>query len=58
MEESKAHEAELVFRRLQKDDGRTADALVSVKNGDAVLKDILIDGQSIKEVVKANKKGD
>jgi uncharacterized membrane-anchored protein len=58
MEESKAHEAELVFRRQQKDDGRTAVALVNVKNGDAVLKDILIDGQSIKEVVKANKKRD
>lgn len=58
MEESKASEAELTLRRSQQDEGKTAYALVSIKNGDAVIKDVMIDGHSIREVVKANKKGD
>ncbi|MGB0395225.1 MAG: hypothetical protein ACPGC6_00510 [Flavobacteriaceae bacterium] len=39
-------------------EGNTAYALVSIKNGNAVLKDLMINGHSISEVVKANKKGD
>ena len=56
MEESKANEAELLYRQLQRDTSKTAYALVSVKNGDAVLKDVLIGGTSIRELVKANQK--
>ena len=57
MEESKAQEAEDTHRRAQRDTTRITYALVSVKNGDAVVKDILIDGISISEIVKANREG-
>ena len=52
MEESKAYNAELIYRRSINDTNRTTYALVRVKNGEAVLKDVLIDGTSIKELVK------
>jgi uncharacterized membrane-anchored protein len=52
MAESKAHDAELVYRRSLRDTNRTTFALVNIKNGNAVLKDVLIDGISIKEMVK------
>lgn len=54
MEESKAYDAELTYRQSQQDTSKITYALVSVKNGDAVLRDVLIDGISIREVVKAN----
>lgn len=57
MEESKAYDAEQVYRRTQRETSKTTYALVSVKNGDAVLKDVLIDGTPIREIVKANKQG-
>jgi uncharacterized membrane-anchored protein len=57
MEESKAQEAEDTHRRAQRDTTRITYALVSVKNGDAVVKDVLIDGISISEIVKANREG-
>lgn len=53
MEESKASEAESVYRETQVDSGQVAYALVSVLDGDAVLKDIYLDGVSIREIVKA-----
>ncbi len=53
MEESKAPKAELMYNELHKDTTKTTYALVSIKNGDAVLKDVLIDGISINEIVKA-----
>ena len=56
MEESKAYEAEQIYIENQIDSSKKTYALVSIKNGDAVLKDVLIDGVSIREVVKENRK--
>lgn len=52
MEESKAYDAELEYRESQIDTTRIAYALVSIKDGEAVLKDVLIDGIPIREIVK------
>ncbi|MCR9226696.1 MAG: GDYXXLXY domain-containing protein [Flavobacteriaceae bacterium] len=52
MEESKAYDAEVTYRQSQVDTSKTAYALVRIKNGDAVLKDVLIDGVPIREIVK------
>ena len=54
MEESKAYDAEVTYRNTQRDTSKITYALVSVKNGGAVLKDVLIDGTPIREIVKAN----
>ena len=54
MEESKAYDAEVTYRDTQRDTSINTYALVSVKNGEAVLKDVLIDGTPIREIVKAN----
>ncbi len=51
MEESKAYAAELTYRESQLDTGQIAYALVSIKDGEAVIKDVLIDGVSLREVV-------
>ncbi len=56
MEESKAYEAELSYNRIQKSDSSATYALISIKNGDAVLRDVLIDGVSISEIVKQRQK--
>lgn len=58
MEESKAYEAELALAEFQADSSGTAYALVSIKEGDAVLKDVYIDGVSIKEVVEKGRRGE
>ena len=52
MEESKAYEAELSYRDSQKETESTTYALVNIKNGYAVLKDVLIDDVPIKQVVE------
>ena len=52
MEESKAYDAEVTYRESQIDTSKTTYALVQIKNGDAVLKDVLIDGVPIREIVK------
>jgi uncharacterized membrane-anchored protein len=52
MEESKAADAELTYMQSQRDSSEIVYALVSVKNGDAVLKDVFIDGTSLREIVK------
>ena len=52
MEESKAYDAEVTYRESQMDTTKTTYALVSIKNGDAVLKDVLIDGVPIRELVR------
>ena len=57
MEESKAYEAEQVYRESNRDTLEVTYALVSIKNGNAVLKDVLIDETSIKEIVKARQQG-
>lgn len=51
MEESKAYDAELTYQRSQADTNQVAYALVSIKEGEAVLKDVLIDGVPIREIV-------
>nr|WP_298924454.1 GDYXXLXY domain-containing protein [uncultured Allomuricauda sp.] len=53
MEESKAYDAELTYRESQRDTTKITYALVNLKNGDAVLKDVLIDGIPIRALVKA-----
>lgn len=52
MEESKAYQAERVYIESQLDSTKTTYALVSIKNGKAVLKDIIIDGVPILQLVK------
>ena len=52
MEESKAYDAEIMYRQTQRDTSSTTYALVYLKNGDAVLRDVLINGISIREIVK------
>ena len=51
MEESKAYDAESIYRESQHDTSQIAYALVSIKDGEAVLKDVLINGVSIREIV-------
>ncbi|MEO1806638.1 MAG: GDYXXLXY domain-containing protein [Bacteroidota bacterium] len=55
MEESKAYEAEVTYREARRDTSKVTYALVSVKDGEAVLKDVMINGTPIREVVKANR---
>lgn len=52
MEESKAYEAEQIYLENQVDTTKTTYALVLIKNGDAVLKDVLIDGVPIRDMDK------
>lgn len=52
MEESKAPMAELVYNETIVDTNNVTYGLVSIKDGDAVLKDVLINETSIKELVK------
>jgi len=52
MEESKAYPAELTINRTNRDSLESAYAIVSVKNGSAVLKDIMIGDNSIKDIIK------
>jgi uncharacterized membrane-anchored protein len=52
MEESKAEAAEKAYRELQRDTSHVAYATVSIKDGKALLKDVLIDGVSIKDIVE------
>ena len=52
MEESKAKPAEDLYMESQRNIDNMTYALVSIKDGDAVLKDVIIDDKSIKEIVK------
>jgi uncharacterized membrane-anchored protein len=52
MEESKAYDAELTYRRALPDTSQVTYALVNIKNGESVLKDVMINGVSIREIVK------
>jgi len=54
MEESKAYEAELIYRQMQRDGNATGYALVNVIDGEAVLQDVLINEVSIRELVDAS----
>ncbi len=51
MEESKAYDAETEYRESRIDRNIVTYALVSIKEGEFVLKDVLIDGVSIREIV-------
>ena len=52
MEETLAPAAELAYAEAARDTVSTTWALVRVKNGDAVLEDVLIDGVSIREIAQ------
>jgi len=52
MEESKAPVAETVYAQTMRDTSQVAFALVNVKNGEAVIKDVMIEGKSLTEIVK------
>lgn len=52
MEESKAYDAEQEYIKSQMDTTKTTYALVSIKNGKAVLKDVFIDKIPIGDLVK------
>jgi hypothetical protein len=52
MEESKAYDAELSYRESSDKNGSRAYALVNIKNGERVLKDVIIEDMPIKEFVK------
>jgi uncharacterized membrane-anchored protein len=54
MEESKAYDAEVIARKARIDTTQLIYALVNIKDGDSVLRDVLIDDVPIQEVVKAN----
>lgn len=54
MNEYKAKNAEEVYAESTIDTTKIAYALVATKNGEAVIKDVLIDNISIKELAKAN----
>jgi len=56
MEESKAPEAEVLYREVQPDTSKVTYAVVRIKEGEAVLKDVMIDGISIREIVLQNRK--
>ena len=55
MNENKAKNAEIAYAESTLDSTKTAYALVATKNGEAVIKDVLIDNISIKELAKAKK---
>jgi hypothetical protein len=52
MEESMAFEAEQLYRKAQQDSTSRTYALVAIKGGSAVLKDVLIGEVSINEAIK------
>lgn len=58
MEESKAYDAEIAYRDSQVDTSSVTYALVNIMNGEAVLKDVLIDGIPIKEFVERQREED
>ncbi|MBD3630847.1 hypothetical protein [Cyclobacterium sp.] len=51
MEESKANDAELAYLESQVDSTQAAYAVVRIKEGEAVLKEELINGVTIREIV-------
>ena len=53
MNENKAKNAEIAYAKSTLDSTKIAYALVATKNGEAVIKDVLIDNISIKELAKA-----
>lgn len=54
MDELKAGDAERIYRQSLQDTARVTYGLVSILDGEAVLKDVLLNGISIKEMVKTD----
>jgi len=54
MEESKAQDAENMYRSTNRDETQVVYALVNVKDGEAVLQDVMINEVSIKDLVEEN----
>jgi uncharacterized membrane-anchored protein len=54
MNENKAKNAEIAYAESTIDTTKIAFALVATKKGEAIIKDVLIDNISIKELAKAN----
>ena len=52
MEETKAYDAEQLYRESLSDTLQTTYALVRIKDGDAVLEDVMVDKVPIREAVK------
>lgn len=52
MEETKAPEAERVYQSVRLDSNQVAYALVAVKEGEGVLHDVVVNGESIKDIVE------
>jgi uncharacterized membrane-anchored protein len=52
MDEYKAPKAETEYRKANLDTSRTTFALVAILNGDAVIKDVMIDNRSVKSIVQ------
>lgn len=57
MEEGKAYEAEMAYREYNSDntDAKPAYAVVAVRDGHTVLKDVIIDGMPVREYVLENR---
>lgn len=58
MEETVAPEAEKVYLESVQDTSRITYALVSIREGEAVLKDVKIDSLSLAQIVKASRKNE
>ncbi len=54
MEESKAYEAEKEYNRAQRDTRHVTYGLVNIKDGEAVLKDVMIGGKSVRDLKAGN----
>lgn len=51
MEESKAYRAEKAYAEAQRDTSKVTYAIINIKNGRAVVNDVLIDGISVREIM-------
>ncbi|MEO1260343.1 MAG: GDYXXLXY domain-containing protein [Bacteroidota bacterium] len=58
MEEYKAPQAEETYREANRDTSSVTYALVNIKNGEAVLKDVVINEESIKDIVEGRMKNE
>lgn len=54
MEENKAPMAEETFNKAQRDSAKITYAIVKIKDGKAALQDVVINGNSIKNLIEAN----
>lgn len=52
MDEFKAPKAETVYRESTRDSTQKTYAVVSILNGDAVIKDVIINDQSIRQAIR------